>query len=549
VTVYDTTIDADSPSAHWKLAEASGNFTDRIASKVLTPSGTVSYAQTGLLPEGNGSDTSASFAPGHASRASSSDLISATAFSVEAWVKPTTANTGAVQTVILKGDDSAYWTYGLELTNIGRWNFYLQVTSQYNYVNATDTVAASDGGVYHVVGTYDGSNIRLYVNGSLVAGPLSAVLFSTGAPENSAPFTIAGQLTTNRLPGIFDEVAYYPTALSAARVLAHYEAGTIAAVGDARGIYGVGTYGDAIYGSSGGLSATLGQLTETDTPQSLTRRKQKTLGLVTETDTPQPLTRRRRLTLNQLTETDTPQPVARRKLKGLLQTTEADTAQALGERKLKTLGLSTETDTAQPITAQLQGGDVVLGQQSETDTTQPLGRRKQKELIQQTEIDTPQPLTRRKQRTLGLIVESVTLFSVGRLKQRSLGQMLETDTAFGVHALAPARINLGLVTELDSFPPEGAHITARKLRGVGQQVEADSVLALVRRKQKTLGLIVEADILQPVTLKTRMTRTLSLLVETGTPHPLFIQRGPPLEPRPRYHVGTAGSRVIRRAGR
>jgi hypothetical protein len=211
MTAYDTTIDADSPTAHWKLNEASGNFTDRIASKVLTPAGTVTYAQTGLLTGGNGTDQATSFSPGHATRANSADLISATAFSVEAWVKPTTANTGVVQTVILKGDDTSYWTYGLELTTVGKWNFYLQVTAQYTYVSATDSASAANGGTYHV------------------AGPLAAVLFSTGAPENDSAFTIAGQLTTNRMPGVFDEIAYYPSVLSGAAVLAHYNAGLLTA--------------------------------------------------------------------------------------------------------------------------------------------------------------------------------------------------------------------------------------------------------------------------------------------------------------------------------
>lgn len=226
VGAYDTEIDTDSPVAHWKLNETSGNFTDRIASKVLTPSGTVTYNQTGLLTLGNGTDAAAAFPNGHATRANSSDLISATAFSVECWVKPTTANTGVVQTVFLKGDDSVYWTYGLELTAAGKWNFYVQVTAQYTYVNATATPTAVDGATYHVVGTYDGSNIRLYVNGSLAAGPLAAVLFSTGSTENNAAFTLAGQLTTNRMPGTFDEAAYYSTALSGTRVAAHYAAGT-----------------------------------------------------------------------------------------------------------------------------------------------------------------------------------------------------------------------------------------------------------------------------------------------------------------------------------
>jgi hypothetical protein len=75
----------------------------------------------------------------------------------------------------------------------------------------------------HVVGTYDGSLLRLYVNGALVA--------SVGAPtlaSGSGPAFIGRLGAEGANPGLFpfagliDEVAVYPSALPAARVLAHY---------------------------------------------------------------------------------------------------------------------------------------------------------------------------------------------------------------------------------------------------------------------------------------------------------------------------------------
>jgi hypothetical protein len=74
-----------------------------------------------------------------------------------------------------------------------------------------------------VVGTYDGATQRLYVNGSEVAGaPLTgAITVNANAldlgswREGSEPFN-----------GTIDEVAVYAGALSAARVAAHYQAGS-----------------------------------------------------------------------------------------------------------------------------------------------------------------------------------------------------------------------------------------------------------------------------------------------------------------------------------
>ena len=78
--------------------------------------------------------------------------------------------------------------------------------------------------MYHVVGTYDGSNLRLYFNGSEVGSAL-ADSTSIGA------FTAALNIGRSPLGGVtgtdcqIDEVAIYGSALSAARVSAHYNAG------------------------------------------------------------------------------------------------------------------------------------------------------------------------------------------------------------------------------------------------------------------------------------------------------------------------------------
>ena len=63
--------------------------------------------------------------------------------------------------------------------------------------------------------------------------------------------------------------------------------------------------------ASGGLSATIGQVTETDTAQALSSDKSKEIGQVTETDTAQSMTVGSGITsiIGQVTETDTAQPL------------------------------------------------------------------------------------------------------------------------------------------------------------------------------------------------------------------------------------------------
>ncbi|HZV74163.1 MAG TPA: LamG domain-containing protein, partial [Conexibacter sp.] len=79
------------------------------------------------------------------------------------------------------------------------------------------------GGTYHVVGTFDGTTQRLYVNGTQVASaPLSGSATITprwlfvGSWDGSSEF----------FSGTIDEPAVYNAVLSPARVSTHYRAGT-----------------------------------------------------------------------------------------------------------------------------------------------------------------------------------------------------------------------------------------------------------------------------------------------------------------------------------
>ena len=73
----------------------------------------------------------------------------------------------------------------------------------------------------HLVGTYDGTTLRLYVNGALVSS--NTVTYT---PNTTRPLRVAAGRTELSaqylLPGRVDEVAVYGSALSAARVQAHY---------------------------------------------------------------------------------------------------------------------------------------------------------------------------------------------------------------------------------------------------------------------------------------------------------------------------------------
>ena len=78
-----------------------------------------------------------------------------------------------------------------------------------------------------MVATYDGATMRPYVNGILAGSQAAGYLQNALRPR---PLHIASGNTDGAanyfLPGHVDEAAVYASALSAARVSAHYAAGS-----------------------------------------------------------------------------------------------------------------------------------------------------------------------------------------------------------------------------------------------------------------------------------------------------------------------------------
>ena len=159
-------------------------------------------------------------------------------FSVEFWVNPTSLGgdgTGfcpvsSFSPYFFASDRSGFLFY---LNNNGRWNF--RIGGENSYVaNLLGVNGASSAGHWtHVVGSFDGTNAFLFVNGALQSSGAAAAGFQA---NYFAPLRIGGSPLTgtygpepagNRgFDGLVDEVALYPTALAPATVAAHFNAAT-----------------------------------------------------------------------------------------------------------------------------------------------------------------------------------------------------------------------------------------------------------------------------------------------------------------------------------
>lgn len=137
-----------------------------------------------------------------------------TAFSIEAWVKTTA--TGIHNIADRDGGSSRVYQFRM---NGGSLEF---VKISGGIVTASQACSLNDGAWHHVVATYDGSNIRLYKDGSLInttaaAGTLTGSDGLTIGVNQSAGYNAYWN-------GQLDEIAYYKTVLSGSRIAAHYAA-------------------------------------------------------------------------------------------------------------------------------------------------------------------------------------------------------------------------------------------------------------------------------------------------------------------------------------
>jgi len=141
-----------------------------------------------------------------------------------AWVRLRTITTGS-QTVIGRANGATDWY--LQVRNRGRrLVFVLRTgsTTRTLTVNLSVADAFAAGDWHHVAATYDGSRMRIYVDGT-EAGRRNASGIVTLSTNASLPVGVGAQPQTpttwrNGIPGALDDVRLYRRALSAAEIAA-----------------------------------------------------------------------------------------------------------------------------------------------------------------------------------------------------------------------------------------------------------------------------------------------------------------------------------------
>lgn len=228
---YVAEVMADSPSAYWRVS--GGGLVDVVGSADIPslPSGV--SVSTGILPAI--ADQSLTFTGANAV------TITAGAWaptgnadrSMEIWFSTTIAP----DTGISESQHPGLLGYGTTGTN--RQSFFFRPAGTIDATPAdqayvvwtwgddllvTGSADWNTGSPLHGMVTYNGStrNLRLYINGVLAGQKTLAANLATPA---GTLFRIGGNGAGVPWTGKLQEIAIYPTELSAARVLAHYNAG------------------------------------------------------------------------------------------------------------------------------------------------------------------------------------------------------------------------------------------------------------------------------------------------------------------------------------
>jgi hypothetical protein len=209
------------------LNESSGTTAFDLATGLnpITYGGTYTLNQTGLRADANPSVLFTTATGGSNTRAPYSNSLNPRQFTVECWVKPNDATT---QYLVSIQDRIAYpptaagrLGYALWKNN-GNPSFGMQWgtgPTTTGSINGTTPIVA--GNAYHVVGTYDGATMRIYINGNLENSSTVPVYAPAGISQPG--FTIGSRNGVNPGPSYIQDVALYTRALSPSEILNHYQ--------------------------------------------------------------------------------------------------------------------------------------------------------------------------------------------------------------------------------------------------------------------------------------------------------------------------------------
>lgn len=213
---YVETVKADEPIGYWRFGEASGTTATNESGGAAGTYDGVGLGTDGAIVGDSNKAATFNGSGSYVYVANAYDFPGTQAFSIEVWVKPSSLS-GTRRIVSHRTTGSSPTGYRLALKDS---------SIEFDRINSGSisggvAVAAmtSTGQWAHIVGTYDGGQLRLYLDGVAVSN-----VASTGSIVASSADLVFGAASGGEdyfFSGVLDEVAIYDHALTAERVGAH----------------------------------------------------------------------------------------------------------------------------------------------------------------------------------------------------------------------------------------------------------------------------------------------------------------------------------------
>jgi len=223
---------ADAPRGYWKLKD----FTDFSGNNLtLSAVGTAPAAVAALLPGDLDGATKFSLPANCYLDGGANALYNlGDVLTIEVWFKRTVAS-GEANVSQFVGKGNGGYSYRLK-NSTNKLEFLKSQTA--SIVQSVATI--TDTNVHHAVVTKNGATVHLYLDGVDTTGTVTNAVIG----DVASPFRVGVDAqSTDQANLTMDEVAIYPTALTQARIQAHYNTGLIPAVtgvAGARMMTGVG---------------------------------------------------------------------------------------------------------------------------------------------------------------------------------------------------------------------------------------------------------------------------------------------------------------------
>jgi large repetitive protein len=227
VTEYQDLVLADGPVAYWRLGDASTVLQDASGNGHHgAASGNATLAATGLIAGNPDGALRLDGATGYVAVPDHARLRFTSAITIEAWVWADAFDHvagGEFPRIVQKGVAvPTEPNYALLVAQVGTSNTAVARFELQGVAIVSGGTVLLPNTVYYLVATYDGTMVRLYVDGKLDAAIAAVGTLVVSIDE----VNIGRRQDGNRYwAGTLDEIALYAKALTEAQIVAHHAAG------------------------------------------------------------------------------------------------------------------------------------------------------------------------------------------------------------------------------------------------------------------------------------------------------------------------------------